>query len=95
MQPSNQPIPESVNARLDNMMVSIDQMSAHFGVLESTLLRVNPRVVIASSVSEKISGVKKSIAYSLVIMLAVFLAIFIIVGGAFVARVKERMAGRG
>jgi hypothetical protein len=92
---SSQSIPENVNARLDNMMVSIDELSAHFAVLESTLLQVNPRVVIASSVSENISGVKKSTAYSVIIVLAVFLAIFIVVGGAFAARVKERMAGRG
>ena len=83
------------NIRLDTIILEIDEISEELELLEAILLEIKPRVVVVASVSEKVSGMKKSVAYSLIILLAIFLAIFIVVGGAFAARVKERMAGRG
>jgi hypothetical protein len=69
-------------------------MAEDLDVVTGSLQNFTPRVLVAASVTEKSTGIKKSVAYSLIVMLAIFLSIFVVVGSAFVARVRERMASR-
>jgi hypothetical protein len=85
----------SADMRLDTIMLEIDGISAKLKSMEANLPTINPRVVVVGSVSEKVSGIKKSTAYALIILLALFLALLVVAGSAFAARVKERMAVRG
>ena len=81
--------------------LNLDEVGAEIYLLSEDIIsmmmnfwRLNPRVLIAAEVSEKTAGVKKPMAYSVIIVLGIFLGIFVVIANGFVARVKERMASR-
>jgi hypothetical protein len=91
---AGQPIRDKISTRLEIMSERLDDVSDNLAVLNLSFQDFNPRVLVDASVTEKSTGIKKSVAYSLIVMLAIFLSIFVVVGSAFVARVRERMASR-
>jgi hypothetical protein len=91
---SSYPTQDYINPKLEDMLTQIEDMAEDLDVVTGSLQNFTPRVLVAASVTEKSTGIKKSVAYSLIVVLAIFLGIFVVIGSAFVARVRERMASR-
>jgi len=91
---SSYPKQNDISKKLGSMMVQIDGISKDLDVVTRSFQHFTPRVLIAASVAEKSTGIKKSTAYTLIVLLAMFLGIFVVIGDSFVARVRERMESR-
>ena len=92
---ASQSFRDQLDRRKKQITTELDSLSIDLKYIESTMPKVEPRILVKGQISDKTVGMKSSTAYSLIIFLAFFLAIFIVVGATFVAKVQDRMAGRG
>jgi len=92
--PSNKAFLQQLTRQGNDLKREQNALSVKFSSLVSVLSNNQLRILARGRVSTKAVGMTTSKAYAMIIMLAVFGAIFIIAGTAFVAKVRERMAGR-
>jgi hypothetical protein len=88
----NQLLQDEIALRKANIQSEIDILTERTKYLELTLSNTGSLVLLKTGVSQNSSGLKKSKAYSIILMLALFLALFLTIGVIFSRKVKERMA---
>jgi hypothetical protein len=91
---SNQPNQIEINVKMGDLSAQLIETAKGLKVLGLMLRDINPRALDVASISERSIGMKKPIAYSLIIILSIFAGIVVILVDSFASRVKDRVAGR-
>jgi hypothetical protein len=91
---SNQLLKDEIGLRKANVQSEIDILTERVKYLELTLSNTGSLVLLKAGVSWNSSRpIKKSKAYSIILISSLFLAPLLTMGAIFARKVKERMAG--
>jgi hypothetical protein len=90
---SDQPFQVDIALRKINIKSKIDLLTNKIQFLESKPPNTGSLVLLKAGVSQNSPPrLKKSTAYSMILMLSLFLALFLTIGDIFAKKVKERIA---